>query len=246
MKLTKTQLNKFKKHVLKEYPHEACAIVVDIDGKLKVINCKNTHEKPENHFKIDGSFIADYVINGQLRAVLHSHIAKSNHQLDIRTPSANDIQGQIDSNVPWGIVSTDGVTVSDPLWIDDNEIQPLLERQFISGIHDCYSIWRDYYILNFGIKMRRYAIDYNWWNNNFNFYSDENIASEGFIEIPFNEVREHDVIIFKIASPVPNHVGVCCGNNKMVHQLNHRLSCEDSISKWRKYIHKCYRYKDFF
>lgn len=245
MKLNKTQFNKFKKHILSQYPREACAIVVD-DGKLKVINCENTHDDPLNNFRIDANVIADYVINGQLKAVLHSHIAKSNHQGDIRTPSGNDIEGHITSGVPWGIVATDGKTVSDLLWLDDDEILPLLGRQFISGIHDCFNIWRDYYNLNFGIKMKRYAIDYNWWNNNFNFYSDENIASEGFIEIPFKDVKEHDVIIFKIASHVPNHVGVCTGNNKMIHQLNHRLSCEDSISKWRKYIYKCYRYKDFF
>ena len=246
MKLPKIQLNKFKKHVLSQYPKEACAIVVDDAGKLKVINCENTHEDPLNHFRIDANVIVDYVINNKLMAVLHSHLAKSNLQGDIRTPSANDIQGHIDSGLPWGIVATDGLTVSDPLWLDDDEIEPLLERKFLSGIHDCFNIWRDYYILNFGIKMKRYAINYNWWNNGFNFYSDENIASEGFIEIPFKEVREHDVIIFSIASPVPNHVGVCCGNNKMIHQLNHRLSCEDSISKWKKFVHKSYRYKDFF
>lgn len=246
MKLPKIQLNKFKKHVLSKYPNESCAIVVDDAGKLKVINCENTHEDKLNNFKIDGSFIADYVINNQLRAVLHSHIAKSNHNCDIRTPSANDIQGQIDSNVPWGIVSTDGKTVSDPLWIDDEEIQPLEGRSFIHGITDCWSIVRDYLRLHKGITLKNYPRDPSWWANGQSLCNMSAISDAGLVSIAYKELIEGDIVLMKIGSPVPNHWAIVTGNNQIIHQLPHRLSTTDSLSKWSKYIVGCYRHKELF
>lgn len=246
MKLNKTQLNKFRNHVLKQYPNEACGILVDIDGKQKVINCENKHEEPENNFKIDGSFIADYIINNQLRAVLHSHIAKSNHQGDIRTPSGNDIQGHIDTCVPWGIVATDGKTVSDLLWLDDEEIPQLEGRSFIHGIFDCWSIVRDYLRLHKGITLKNYPRDPSWWANGQSLCNMSAISDAGLVSINYTELKEGDIVLMKVGSPVPNHWAVVTGNNQILHQLPHRLSTTDSLSKWRKYIVGCYRHKDLF
>lgn len=251
MKITKTELNRFKKHVLKNYPNEACAIVVVDNGKLKVINYYNSHEDPANHFKIDSKLIAEYVINGSLKAVLHSHIAKSRQQPivyqqggDIRTPSASDIQSHIDFNIPFGIVATDGLSVSEPLWLDD-EISPLEGRSFVHGIADCWSIVRDYYRLHKRITLKNYAREPSWWINGQNLCTDDALQYNGFVLISYKDLQEGDVILMKVASPVPNHWAVVTGNNTIIHQLPHRLSREDQLSKWSKFIVKCYRHKSF-
>lgn len=246
MNIPKIQLNKFKKHVLSQYPNEACAVVVDDAGKLKVINCENTHEDPLNHFRIDASVIAEYVINNKLKAVLHSHIAKSNLQCDIRTPSANDIQGHNDTNVPWGIVATDGETVSEPLWLDDSEIAPLEGRAFIHGLYDCWSIVRDYLRLHKGITLKNYPRDPSWWANGQSLCNMSAISDAGLVSIKYQELIECDIVLMKIGSPVPNHWAIVTGNNTILHQLPHRLSTTDSLSKWSKYIVGCYRHKDLF
>lgn len=254
MQISKTQLNKFKNHVLKQYPNEACAIVIEGDnGKLNVINCENSHEDPLNNFRINASVISEYVINKKLRAVLHSHIAKSIHQAidyrqqgDIRTPSANDIQGHNDTNVPWGIVATDGETVSEPLWLDDNEIAPLEGRSFVHGLYDCWSIVRDYLRLHKGITLKNYPRDPSWWNSGQSLCNLSAISDAGLVSIAYKELIEGDIVLMKIGSPVPNHWAVVTGNNTILHQLPHRLSTTDSLSKWSKYIVGCYRYNDFF
>lgn len=246
MKLSKTQLNKFRNHVLKQYPNEACAIVVEIEGKQNVINCDNTHEDQLNNFKIDANVIADYVINNKLKAVLHSHIARSNHQGDIRTPSGKDIQEHITSGVPWGIVATDGKTVSDLLWLDDDEIPALEGRSFIHGIFDCWSIVRDYLRLHKGITLKNYPRDPSWWNHGQVLCNMSAISDAGLVSIKYQELIEGDIVLMKIGSPVANHWAVVTGNNQILHQLPHRLSASDSLSKWRKYIVGCYRHKDLF
>lgn len=242
MNIPKIQLNKFNKHVLSQYPKEACAIVVSDDNcKLKVINCENNHEDPLNHFRIDASVIAEYVINNSLKAVLHSHIAKSNLQGDIRTPSANDIQAHIDFDIPFGIVATDGITVSEPLWLDDSNIAPLEGRTFIHGVQDCYTIVRDYFRIVHGFTIKNFARDPSWWVNGGNLCNDAAIISAGLVEIAYTDLCISDLVLMQIGSQVPNHWAVVVGNNKILHQLPHRLSCADALSKWRKYICKCYR-----
>lgn len=242
MQLPKTELNKFKRHCLKNYPNEACAVAIETDSKLKVINCNNTHDDPLNHFRIDGKTISDYLINGSLKAVLHSHTHTSNKIGDLRTPSAHDIQGHIDTSVPWGIVATDGITVSDPIWLDDNEIQPLLGRQFVHGVYDCLAILRDYYKIHRGITIKNYARDPDWWTLGQSLCTDEVIADNGFTPIKYTDLQEGDIVLMQIASPVPQHWAVVTGNNTIIHQLPHRLSCEDSLSKWKKFVIGCFRY----
>lgn len=240
MKITKKQEGIFKSHVLKEYPNEAVALV--INGKVKPV--KNISENPENEFKVAIEDYQDALIDGSLKGVLHSHnVNLQDKKLDPRTPSGKDLTSWISVNVPFGIVASNGEEVSDILWLDDAVIEPLVGREFIHGKNDCYSIWRDYYRLNHGIKMNNYSRDYCWWLNNANLYSDENIAKEGFIEISKSEVTIGDVVLMRVASPVLNHCAIVTGTNEILHQLSHRLSGADSLSRWGKFIEKCYRHE---
>ena len=230
----------FVQHVLDCYPNEAVALV--IDGK--VIPVTNIAENKANEFKVAIEDYADAYTENRLNAVLHSHNALTQlPRLDPRTPSGKDLACWISIQVPFGIVATNGQEVSDILWLNEDVIEPLEGREFIHGKHDCYSIWRDYYRLNHNIIMRNYPRDYCWWLNEQNLYSDEAIASEGFIEVSKNDIQIGDVVLMRVVSPVLNHCAVVTGTNEIIHQLSHRLSGYDSLAKWGKYIEKCYRHE---
>lgn len=227
-----------KAHVLSAFPNEACGIVV----KNKYIPLKNIHPEPLTNFRIDP---VDMVQYGEVEAVIHSHIINPRNTIDPRTPSTSDQESQQRSDITYGIVATDGHKVTDVLYFgDDIAIPPLEGREFVHGVLDCYSILRDYYRLNFGIKIKNWVRDWNWWLNAQDLYTDENLASIGFHKIAFTDIKAHDVILFKVNSPVPNHCGVYIQHNTFIHQLGHRLSGTESLNKYRKFIWGVYRYKD--
>lgn len=238
--LSSTELKVFNDHVLACWPNEAVALVID----EKVVPVKNCAANPLNEFAVDVMDYADALLSNKLNAVLHSHNAATQHpRLDPRTPSGKDLDSWIAVNVPFGIAATNGEAVSDLLWLDDSKIEPLEGREFIHGKHDCYSIWRDYYRLNYGITMRNYSRDYCWWLNNQDRYNDESIREEGFVEVSRNDLQVGDVVLMRVVSPVLNHCAVITGQNEILHQLSHRLSGTDTLAKWGKYIEKCYRHE---
>jgi hypothetical protein len=65
----------------------------------------------------------------------------------------------------------------------------------------------------------------NWWNNGKNYYL-ENFEKWGFERV--SEIKEHDVALIQIASPVPNHAAVieaATSPHMLIHHLSRRLSC---------------------
>lgn len=222
------------KHILNSYPNEACGLVYN----NKYRPCKNISETPTTGFKINSKdYVKAETSKTKLQAVIHSHpITKdTNQQIHLCTPSAADHSGQRTTNVPWAIIATDGFDVTPPLWFPGELTRELYGREFIHGVADCYTIWRDYYYQKFNITMQNYPRDYEWWNTEENLYLD-NYESEGFRVISPEEIKEGDVILMKILSKNPNHAAIYLGNDKIIHHLAGRISGEDSYKKWKRQI----------
>jgi cell wall-associated NlpC family hydrolase len=242
MKLKKTTQNRINKHILSQYPNEACGLIVTGD----YIPCANIHEEPNRAFRVDSEIVSKYVIAGTLEAVIHSHpihLYGGNNKTDPRTPTHADQVAWQAGKWPWAIYATNGTEVSDPLWLDDTVIPPLIGREFIHGVYDCLSIIRDYYRSELNIQLPNHPRSWHWWDNGHNLYED-NFKAFGFYEIPASEARLHDVALFQVASPVINHGAVITGTNEITHHLMHRLSGRDSLARWSKQIVKYIRHKD--
>ena len=113
-----------REDAIERYPHEACGLIVDSVYRPY----RNLHPEPETAFRISPQAWVAASKRGEIQAVVHSHVNGS------AEPSAADIQGQIDSNVPWVIVLTDGEVAGDPwAWGDALEPPPLIGRQFRHG-----------------------------------------------------------------------------------------------------------------
>lgn len=243
MDINKNAVESIKKHALEAYPNECCGLIVN--GVYHP--CTNAAEDPLNDFKIPKNEYLSLYNQGVVEAVIHSHThslhrPENEHQIDPRTPSKNDMVSQKNTAIPWGIVSTEGETVTPIVWLGDSLNNPLIGRKFIHGINDCYSLIRDYYNQKFNIVLPDYPRDYLWWEGAGNLYVD-NFANAGFETIEWQEMQPGDVLLINILAKVPNHAAIYCGEDKILHHYETRLSGTDSLRKWRSRITHVLRYR---
>lgn len=219
MKLSATVLKAFEKHVLRDYPNEAVGVLV---GK-KYIPCRNIHEEPTKAFRIDPSDLIAAEAKGLISAILHSHpyhpLDKSvfEYYADPRWPSVVDQEQFSTGKEAWVIVATDGTGISEPVVMDHNERPPLLEREFIWGVQDCYSLLRDYYKEKLGIELPFFPREWAFWNKGQDMFTDK-VVEAGFKRIPYEMVEVNDIAFFKNESKVANHIGIVSGNNELMQQ----------------------------
>ena len=244
MKLTQKVLKAFEAHTLKEYPNEACGL--QVSGEY--VPCKNIHETPLTSFRIDPKDIIAAEATGTIEAVLHSHpynpLDKGvfANYADPKWPSVAD---QIQFNAgkePWVIVSTDGTGISEPVIMDDNDPAPLLEREFIWAVQDCYSLMRDYYKERCNITLPNYPREWNWWGKGEDQFM-ERFAEEGFKRITYEQADINDICIFKNDSNVANHCGIISGHNELMQQGVGSLSRVSRLDLYKRYVIVYLRYE---
>lgn len=211
-------------HALDEYPRESCGLVVDTPAGIVYVKCRNTAEKATDQFKVHKD---DYVAAsslGEIVAFYHSHPDVSSR------PSQADLVMCEVSGMQWYIIAVhkdvDQVApVSYSELAPSGYRAPLVGRQFIHGILDCFSLIKDHYAWELGIEIPEFERQDDWWNNGQNLYM-EHYEEAGF-EPAAGAIRPHDVIIAQIRSKVPNHGGVYVGDTKILHHLYGRPSRVD-------------------
>jgi cell wall-associated NlpC family hydrolase len=239
MNISPQALQDFTQHVLKDFPSEACGLIVD--GNYTP--CPNSAPDPSSDFVINPVHYVKASALGTVEAVLHSHPYDKNfdHRWPKEWPSTPDMQSWMKGTVPWGIAATCGEGLTQLVWLDEANPQPLMEREFIHGINDCYSLIRDWYRINKDITLPNFARGIEWWYAGQNLY-EENFEKAGFYEINLEEATVGDCVMMKAAAPVTNHAAVIVGPNQILHHLFNRLSGIDSLSKWNRCIVRAVRY----
>ena len=231
-------------HFLACYPNEGCGIVIN----NKFIACDNVHETPEDDFRIRKG---DYFLRDRehgVQAVVHSHtITEKMQPFDKRTPSMADMAGQKSTAVPWGIVACEGENVTIPLWFGLEVPEPIEGRMYIHNVYDCLTLIGDYLKLEFDINVPSFPRPMNWDGYNKNMIV-ENIEAAGFTILPrstkYNELRNGDVVLFKIQSNYVNHCGVIADDGMFWHQLQGRFTKKDHLGRWEKQIAMYTRHKE--
>ncbi len=231
-------------HALDAYPNEACGLIVD-GGYFP---CRNLSPTPDQSFVIDPLYVASF---HEIDYIVHSHTRTfgPGSNVDPRTPSLEDMQGQIDTDVPWAIVYCDGKSVTAPLTFGDRVRPPLEGRQYQINVNDCLTVATDYYAL-MGVQLPSIARAIDWEERGEDLIN-QNMAAWGFSQVPMSEARKSDLVLFKIPSmgnkrpQVANHIGVYLGDNKVLHQLYGCLSCIEEISTFARFIDKVVRHEAF-
>ncbi|MBC7198134.1 MAG: C40 family peptidase [Pseudomonas balearica] len=230
--------DQIKAQAIEAFPREAVWLITK--GGCQQV--ENVHEDPENFFSISEAG-ARRAMSAGLLAVVHSHPS------NIAAPSAADMQGQINTAVPWGIVATDGVVCSDSVWWGPGvEMQPLIGRGFRHGTADCYSLIRDYYRLKRGVTLQEFPRDWLWWEAGETHFVD-GFPRAGFVRIDEDDARPGDVWLAQIRSDTPNHGGILLEDELILHQPGgkvpvelSKLSVREPVFRYRRHITHWLRY----
>lgn len=240
MKLEPQALSDFTAHVIQEHPREACGFIVD--GNY--IPVPNSSQTPLVSFRVDPIHYIKTAALGEIQALLHSHpyLPGTHSQWPMEWPSTGDMETWLKGTIPWGICASDGEGITQLVWLDEEHPEPLIGREFVHGINDCFSIIRDWYKINRSTVIPNYARGMDWWFSGKNLYED-NFEKAGFVEIDRSDIQIGDVVLIRVAAPVVNHAAIVTGENEITHHLHKRLSGVDSLAKWNKTIVRAVRFK---
>lgn len=254
----KTAFEDAKKHAREMYPEESCGLIV----KGSYIACENMASSVELHvdspdcsckrcsFMIDPAIYAGHSARSGIDMVVHSHPDGPYF------PSKMDMESQAATAVPWAIVPLDEERSGDPvIWGDQLEIRPVLGREFMHGVTDCYSLIRDCFRLGKEgldkqgvegwpfppITLVDQPRNDAWWAAGEDLY-EKNFLRAGFVAIDASEAQPGDVFLLNIRSKVSNHGGVLVGNDMILHHLPQRLSRRDPAGLWGRQATRWIRY----
>jgi proteasome lid subunit RPN8/RPN11 len=221
-------------------PEEACGFVVEVDGAETVVSVENRSRHADRMFLIHPSDWTKTRKTGEIIAVWHSHTqgtAAKASQTDRHQCEAIDL--------PWYIYA---VGRKEWDYIEPNGyVTPLRGRAFVDSVMDCYTLCRDYYKEELGLSLPEFFRQDSFWSvEEYNLYLD-NYGKADFVQVPIETLRRHDAILFQWCAKVPHHAAVYVGDCKILHHLQHMLSCEVLFGEyWRARAHSVYRHKSQF
>ena len=223
-------------HSAREFPREACGLLVIHKGRETYVPCRNIGVGTDQ-FVIHPEDYAAADIQGEIVGVVHSHPGMSPE------PSQADRVACEASGLPWHIV---GIPSEDWIRIEPTGfVAPLVGREWSHGVLDCYSLVRDWFRSERGVLLPNFARFDDWWKRGENHYLD-NFAQVGFEVINSADLRNlqpGDCFLMQVASPVPNHAAVYLGDGLILHHLQGRLSSRDVYGGyWQKVTTHVLRY----
>ena len=212
----KDLIPQIKTHFDKSPHRESCGVIVVDDKKLKWIPCDNVAVK-ENDFVICAKQYARILLTYRVHTIVHNHITYP------PIPSANDITYCNELAVPFLIFSS---TMQDYTLLYPSQMN-LVGRPYIFGIYDCLSVAMDWYAVNRGIVFERGDYEDSWWKKGKDYLTAKELKEWGFRKVLRPSVG--DIILFKMGSLVPNHIGVLLENDTFLHHAENRLSTIESL-----------------
>ena len=217
-------------HALAVWPEEACGVV---SGGC-YIRVENIAADRENGFEMP----AETWLRFQPEAVIHSHNARAHPHW----PSKADMESQIATSIPFGIVSCDGEVTTPILWWGDHCLDaPLTGRSFVPGVFDCYGLVRSWYWQERSIRLPDFARSKSWWDEGESLLADH-FEEAGFRAIDASEARPGDVFFMRLVSKVPCHSGILLADGLCLHHLDGRLSRREPIGPWLRRVTHWVRY----
>ena len=222
-------------HAKQQDPKESVGLIVNLKGKERYYPCNNLAITDHQCFILDPE---DYVKAdnlGEIIAVVHSH------PVTPPTPSQADKVSCEQSNLPWYIVNpkTEQWSYLEP----SGYKAPLMGREWVWGVTDCWSLVRDWYKEEKNIILKDYKRPTTPIEFLHNPLFEKYALETGFRELNSNEKCENgDVLLMSILHPTLNHVALFFDGD-VIHHLTDRLSCREPYSEWLlKCTGKRYRY----
>jgi cell wall-associated NlpC family hydrolase len=183
---------------------------------------------PARQFTVDPLDWVAAEESGVIRIVCHSHPNRAPQ------PSDADKLGCEQSRLQWLIVSVPGDAWT--MLAPSGFSAPLIGRDFVWGVFDCFTLLRDYYRDVVGITLpEAEPYSYNFWKNNQALY-EQRLEQFGFITLAQDQaLQAHDVLLIQIRSTIANHAAIYLGDGQLLHHLESQLSRRDIYGGfWQK------------
>ena len=224
-----------KAHAAESAPRECCGLIVTYRRKKTYHRCRNIATARNDDFIMHPDDYAAAEDKGTVLAIVHSHVNVS------PKPSQADLVSIERNGLPWVIVNhpVGTWTVTEP----SGYVAPLVGREFVHGVLDCLTLICDHYDQSIGIVLKDRNGDLlkniprepEWWLKGQDMYRDH-MDEAGFVEVPFEQLRKHDVILMRVASPVENHGAIYLGDNIILHHVHGQLSGRNPYGGWWRRI----------
>lgn len=215
------------RHAVSEYPNESCGLLLVVRGVETYRPCRNASYAPEQHFVLDPVDYARAEDDGEVLAVVHSHPTTPAQFSDA------DLTACESSGLPWYVLNpqTEQWAYTHPIGYR----APLVGREWVWGVHDCWALCRDWYAQELGISLRDWPRPASPELFNAAPTFDSSWADTGFRALEADEELERgDLVLLSIglATGALNHIGVYVGDQLLLHHLMHRLSSQDIYDGW--------------
>jgi proteasome lid subunit RPN8/RPN11 len=193
-----------RNHAQACYPAEAVGIVTD--GAF--VPLINQSSEPGLEVALSDD---DWLRAAQAQVFFHSHPDGP------ACPSEADMRYQMQLGIPFVVVTW---PIGDMFcWGDTLEPAPLIGRGFRHGVHDCYSLVRDWYWQQRQVRLADAPRGWEWWNHGQKIYAD-GLKAAGFVTIPINEAIEPgDGLLFNFRSKTPMHAALVTTPDLLMHHV---------------------------
>lgn len=248
--LAKTMKKKTKQAIIQHakacYPAECCGVIIN-DTYYPCTNIA-----PLGQFEIDPSEYLALQELGEIQAIVHSH------------PDGEPLPSEVDRvqmglhGIPWVICGFGDGYESVRTHKPKAYKAPLLGRDYIHGLQDCYSLVRDYYKRELSIDLPDFERVDDWWENpEHEPLYERNFGKAGFERV--HDLQKHDVILCRVGRTYHvNHALIYLGDGKLksektpnvignhlvIHHPHGRLSVREIYGEsWQKRTAMIVRYK---
>ena len=202
---------------------------------LSYYPCNNLSTYSQQCFILDPEDYVKADALGEITAIVHSH------PVTPPSPSQADKVSCEQSGLKWHIVNpkTETWGYCEPTGYKS----PLIGRQWVWGVTDCWSLVRDYYKEQHNIQLLDYQRPTTPQDFLDNPLFEQYAERTGFVELNKDEkLQKGDVLLMSILHPTLNHVAIFLGD-EILHHLADRLSTREPYNEWLlKCTGKRYRY----
>ena len=223
------------KHAKEQDPRESVGVLIVIKGKEQYYPCNNLSTYSQQCFILDPEDYVKADALGEITAIVHSH------PVTPPSPSQADKVSCEQSGLKWHIVNpkTEQWGYCEPTGYKP----PLIGRQWVWGVTDCWSLVRDYYKEQHNIQLLDYQRPTTPQDFLDNPLFEQYAERTGFRQLNKDEkLQKGDVLLMSILHPTLNHVAIFLGD-EILHHLADRLSTREPYNEWLlKCTGKRYRY----